>query len=220
MNLIDFILHFDNHLQSFISSYGAFVYGILFLIIFCETGLVFLPLLPGDSLIFAAGSFVAMGQLNYFALLVLIIIASIIGDSVNYYIGNKFGNRIINSRKIKLIKKEHIDKSFAFVEKYGAKAVFLARFMPIIRTMVPFVLGMGQMEYKKFLKFNILGGILWVSLFINLGYFFGNIKVVKEHFSLIILAIIFISLMPIMYSVVRSIFSKRKVILDEEKREN
>lgn len=197
MNPIDFILHFDAYMQGFISSYGGLVYLILFGIIFCETGLVFAPILPGDSLIFAAGAFAGIGKLDYFVSLILITVAAILGDSLNYFIGHKFGKAILNSPKHKFIKQEHLDKSYQFVGKYGSKAVFLARFMPIIRTIVPFVLGIGELEYSKFLKYNILGGIVWVGLFLNLGYFFGNIAYVKDHFSLIILTIVLISLLPI-----------------------
>ena len=203
--LIDFILHFDKHMAVFISTYGLWVYGILFGIIFCETGLVFLPFLPGDSLIFVGGAFAAIGDINYFVLLFLVMLAAIAGDSVNYFIGRKFGEKIINSTK--LIKPKHLESAQSFIKKHGGKSLFLARFIPIIRTIVPFVLGMGNMEYKKFLKFNVLGGVTWVLLFLNLGYFFGNVPIVKEHFSLILIGIIFISLLPVIIGIVKSVIS-------------
>ena len=207
MGIIDFILHIDKHLDMFISTYGLWVYGILFGIIFCETGLVFLPFLPGDSIIFAAGAFAAIGSMNYFVLLFLIMFAAIAGDSVNYFIGKKFGEKIISSTK--LIKPKHLESAQAFIKKHGGKSLFLARFIPIIRTIVPFVLGMGSMEYKKFLKFNVLGGVTWVLLFLNLGYFFGNVPIIKNHFSLIIIGIIFISVLPMIIGIVKNLFMKK-----------
>jgi membrane-associated protein len=211
-------------MQGFINNYGILVYLILFVIIFCETGLVFAPFLPGDSLIFAAGAFAGLSELNYFLLLIVIIAAAILGDSLNYLIGNKFGKAIINSKKHRFIKQEHLDRSYEFVKKYGSKAVFLARFMPIIRTIVPFVLGFGKLDYRKFIKYNILGAIVWVGLFLNLGYFFGNISYVKDHFSLILLTIIFISLIPIISAFIQSKMkvrvSKKGLVHEEDQRNN
>ena len=206
MEIIDFILHINEYIGTFINEYGNFIYVILFLIIFCETGLVFLPFLPGDSLIFAAGAFAAIGELNIFLLWILIVIAAILGDTVNYEIGKHFGKKILNNKKIIIIKKENLQKAEDLVAKYGGAAVFIARFMPIIRTIVPFVVGIGQLHYPKFIKFNALGGIIWVTLFIIIGYLFGNIPAVKDHFTLIILAIIFLSLLPIIIA-----FIKRKI---------
>ncbi len=208
MEIIDFILHINEYIGTFINEYGNFIYVILFLIIFCETGLVFLPFLPGDSLIFAAGAFAAIGELNIFLLWILIVIAAILGDTVNYEIGKHFGKKILNNKKITIIKKENLQKAEDLVAKYGGAAVFIARFMPIIRTIVPFVVGIGQLHYPKFIKFNALGGIIWVTLFIIIGYLFGNIPAVKEHFTLIILAIIFLSLLPIIIAFIKNKLKK------------
>lgn len=209
MEIIDFILHINEYIGTFINEYGNFIYVILFLIIFCETGLVFLPFLPGDSLIFAAGAFAAIGELNIFLLWILIVIAAILGDTVNYEIGKHFGKKILNNKKITIIKKENLQKAEDLVAKYGGAAVFIARFMPIIRTIVPFVVGIGQLHYPKFIKFNALGGIIWVTLFIIIGYLFGNIPAVKNHFTLIILAIIFLSLLPIIIAFIKNKLKKK-----------
>ena len=208
MEIIDFILHINEYIGTFINEYGNFIYVILFLIIFCETGLVFLPFLPGDSLIFAAGAFAAIGELNIFLLWILIVIAAILGDTVNYEIGKHFGKKILNNKKITIIKKENLQKAEDLVAKYGGAAVFIARFVPIIRTIVPFVVGIGQLHYPKFIKFNALGGIIWVTLFIIIGYLFGNIPAVKDHFTLIILAIIFLSLLPIIIAFIKNKLKK------------
>jgi len=208
MPIIDFILHCNEYIGQFINEYGAFVYVILFLIVFCETGLVFLPFLPGDSLLFAAGTFAAIGEMNIFLLLIILIGAAVIGDTVNYEIGKKFGNVILKSKRFKMIKQENVDKGNALINKYGGAAVFIARFMPIVRTMVPFLVGMGKLEYRKFIKFNASGAIVWVTLFLMLGYFFGNIPAVEEHFTLILLAIIFISLLPLIISAIKTWLKK------------
>ena len=210
MIIVDFILHCDDYIGLFINNYGALVYLILFAIIFCETGLVFLPFLPGDSLIFAAGTFAGIGQLNFWILMILIISAAIIGDTINYEIGKHFGRKLLDNKKFTIIKKENLDKADALISKYGSLAVFIARFMPIIRTIVPFVVGMGRLNYKKFITFNALGGITWVTLFLCLGYFFGNIPFVAEHFSLIIIAIVFISIIPIIYAFIKGKLDKNK----------
>lgn len=209
MEIIDFILHINEYIGTFINEYGNFVYAILFIIIFCETGLVFLPFLPGDSLIFAAGAFAAIGELNIFFLWILIILAAVLGDTVNYEIGKHFGKKILNNKKFTIIKEENLKKAEDLVAKYGGAAVFIARFMPIIRTIVPFVVGIGQLHYPKFIKFNALGGIIWVTLFIVIGYLFGNIPAVKEHFTLIILAIIFLSLLPIIIAFIKNKLKKK-----------
>ena len=209
MVIVDFILHCDDYIGLFINNYGALVYLILFAVIFCETGLVFLPFLPGDSLIFAAGTFAGIGQLNFWFLIVLIILAAIIGDTVNYEIGKHFGRKLLDNKKFTIVKKENLDKADALIAKYGSLAVFIARFMPIIRTIVPFVVGMGKLDYKKFITFNALGGITWVTLFLCLGYFFGNIPFVADHFSLIIIAIVFISIIPIIYAFVKGKLEKK-----------
>ena len=209
MEIIDFILHINEYIGTFINEYGNFVYAILFIIIFCETGLVFLPFLPGDSLIFAAGAFAAIGELNIFLLCILIVIAAILGDTVNYEIGKHFGKKILNNKKFTIIKEENLKKAEDLVAKYGGAAVFIARFMPIIRTIVPFVVGIGQLHYPKFIKFNALGGLIWVTLFITIGYLFGNIPAVKDHFTLIILAIIFLSLLPIIIAFIKNKLKKK-----------
>lgn len=209
MEIIDFILHINEYIGTFINEYGNFVYAILFIIIFCETGLVFLPFLPGDSLIFAAGAFAAIGELNIFLLWILIVIAAILGDTVNYEIGKHFGKKILNNKKFTIIKEENLKKAEDLVAKYGGAAVFIARFMPIIRTIVPFVVGIGQLHYPKFIKFNALGGLIWVTLFITIGYLFGNIPTVKDHFTLIILAIIFLSLLPIIIAFIKNKLKKK-----------
>lgn len=210
MVIVDFILHCDDYIGLFINNYGALVYLILFAVIFCETGLVFLPFLPGDSLIFAAGTFAGIGQLNFWLLLVLIIFAAVIGDTINYEIGKHFGRKLVNNKKFTIVKQENLDKADTLISKYGSLAVFIARFMPIIRTIVPFVVGMGRLDYKKFLTFNALGGITWVSLFLCLGYFFGNIPFVADHFSLIIIAIVLISVVPIIYAFIKGKLNKKK----------
>lgn len=210
MFLIDFILHIGDYIGNFIELYGAFTYAILFLVIFIETGLVIMPFLPGDSLIFAAGAFVALGQLNYFWVFILLIIAAVAGDNINYLIGKKIGQKIIESKKVKYLNEKNLNKAHDLINKHGAKAVLLARFMPIIRTIVPFIAGMGEMDHKRFTIYNFIGGIIWVTLFINLGYFFGNTEVVKENFTLVILAIIAISLLPIVIEAIRNMVKKKK----------
>lgn len=202
MIIIDFILHCNQYIGDFIANYGDLIYLLLFAIIFCETGLVFLPFLPGDSLIFAAGAFAASSNLNLGILFLIIIGAAIIGDTVNYEIGKHLGRKIINNGK--LIKKENLDKADALIQKYGSAAVLIARFMPIVRTIVPFVVGMGKLDYKKFIPFNAIGGVIWGTLFIMIGYLFGNIPAVQEHFSLIMIAIIFISICPIIIAFIKS----------------
>jgi membrane-associated protein len=196
--LIDFILHIDVHLGELISVYGLLVYLILFVIIFIETGLVFTPFLPGDSLLFAAGAFAALGSLNPVLVFLLLSAAAILGDTTNYWIGHFFGEKIIANPKIPL-NKNHIEETKKFFFKHGGKTIFLARFVPIVRTFAPFVAGIGKMEYSKFISYNIFGGITWVALLTFAGYFFGNVPFIKHNFSLAILGIIFISLLPIIY---------------------
>ena len=210
MELINFILHINDYIGQFIIDYGPFVYAILFLIVFCETGLVFLPFLPGDSLIFASGTFAAIGQMNFPLLLLILIVAAILGDTINYEIGKHFGKKILNNKKIKLVKEENLEKADNLIKKYGGAAVFIARFMPIIRTIVPFVVGMGKLQYRKFIKYNALGAVTWVTLFLTIGYLFGNIPAVKSHFTLILLAIIFLSLLPVLIAFIKNKISKKK----------
>jgi membrane-associated protein len=193
--LIDLILHLDAHLAAVIQAYGVWTYAFLFLIIFIETGLVIFPFLPGDSLLFAAGTFAAMGSLNIYVLVILLSAAAILGDTVNYWIGHAIGPKAF-SGDIRFLKKEYLDRTHAFYEKHGGKTIILARFIPIIRTFAPFVAGIGAMTYGHFIMYNVVGGVAWVTLFTLLGYFFGSIPIVQENFSLVVLAIIIISVMP------------------------
>lgn len=201
--LIDFILHIDTHLGQIISTYGTATYAIMFFVIFIETGLVFTPFLPGDSLLFAAGAFAALGSLNIFVLLGLMIVAAVLGDTCNYWIGHFFGEKLIANPRVPL-KKEHIDKTQKFFEKYGGKTIILARFVPIVRTFAPFVAGVGKMNYGKFISFNVIGGIAWVLIATLAGFFFGNIPFVRDNFSIVILVIIVISVLPMILEIVKS----------------
>jgi membrane-associated protein len=201
--LIEFILHIDKHLGEIIKNYGTFTYLILFFIIFAETGFVITPFLPGDSLLFAAGVFASLGSFNILILLSILILAAILGDTANYWIGHFFGEKIVRNPKIP-IKKDHIEKTNRFFEKHGGKTIILARFVPIVRTFAPFVAGAGQMNYGKFISYNIIGGILWVSIFTLSGFFFGNIPLVKKNFSLVVIVIILISLVPMIIEVVKN----------------
>ncbi len=196
---IDFILHLDKHLSQLVSQYGLLTYFILFAIIFTETGFVVTPFLPGDSLLFAAGAIASLGSLNIWGIVALLIVAAILGDTVNYWIGHFFGRKIVDNPKIKFINQEHIDKTEQFYKKHGAKTIILARFVPIVRTFAPFVAGVGTMNYGKFITYNVIGGVVWVSLFTLLGYFFGNIPIIQENFHYAVFAIIGLSLIPIAY---------------------
>jgi membrane-associated protein len=195
INLIDIFLHLDEHLANVIRTYGVWTYAILFTIIFLETGVVVTPFLPGDSLLFAAGALAATGAMDVHWLFVLLTVAAILGDTVNYWIGHTIGPRAF-SGNIRFLKKEYLDRTHQFYEKYGGKAIVLARFVPIVRTFAPFVAGVGSMTYGKFIFYNIFGGVLWCLLFVYGGYFFGNLPFVKENFELVIIAIILLSLLP------------------------
>lgn len=208
-DLFGFVLHVDKYIGEIISRFGVWAYVILFLIVFVETGLVFMPFLPGDSLLFAAGAFAAMGSFNIVVLLLLLWSAAILGDTVNYWIGHFFGQKLIDNPKIP-INAEHIHKTHLFFAKHGGKAIFLARFVPIVRTMAPFVAGIGKMDYKKFLEFNVTGGFCWTFGFTLLGYFFGNIPVVQKNFSLVVFAIIGISVVPIFIEFIKAKTAKSK----------
>lgn len=205
---IDFILHIDEHLDYFVGQYGALTHLILFLVVFCETGLVVTPFLPGDSLIFAAGALAAdvNGSLNVFGLWVLLIVAAVLGDTVNYQIGKSFGRQLVNRR---VIKQRYIDKTEGFFERHGGKTIIIARFIPIVRTFAPFVAGVGRMSYSYFFRYNIVGGLAWVTLFLWAGFFFGKLPLVEENFSLVIMAIIAISFLPPIITWLRSRLSKK-----------
>lgn len=208
-SLFDFILHIDVHLGQLLIQYGTLTYAILFGIVFIETGLVFFPFLPGDSLLFASGAFAAIGSLNLFVVILIYISAAILGDTANYWIGHFFGEKLIANPRLP-IKKEHIDETQKFFDKYGGNTIILARFIPIVRTFAPFVAGIGKMHYSTFISYNAIGGIAWVLIGTLLGYFFGNIPFVKENFSLIILAIIFISIIPMLIPVAKKQLAKLK----------
>lgn len=208
MNFIEEVLHFDKYIPIIMDNYGVLIYVLLFLIIFCETGLVVTPFLPGDSIIFACGALAAVSGMNILVLIVVFFSAAILGDGTNYLIGKKLGERFVNSNN-RFIKKSYIDKAQSFYEKYGSKAIVLARFVPIVRTFAPFVAGIGKMCYKKFGVFNIIGGTIWVSLFLSLGFFFGNIPVIKNNFSLVTIGIILISLLPVLVEVIKHMNSAK-----------
>jgi len=193
---IDFFLHLDKHLAEVIASYGVYTYVLLFVIIFLETGLVVTPILPGDSLLFAAGTFAALGSLHVGVVFGLLAVAAVLGDTVNYAIGKYLGPKVFHFPKSRFFNPEHLKKTHAFYEKYGGKTIIIARFVPIVRTFAPFVAGIGAMTYPKFLAYNIVGGIAWVAICVFAGYFFGNLPFVRQNFSLVILAIIVISVMP------------------------
>lgn len=202
--IVDFILHIDKHLLEIVTEYRNWTYLILFLIIFAETGLVIIPFLPGDSLLFAAGALCAQEQtgLNIVVLIVLLILAAILGDGINYRIGRLIGPKVFQ-RDYRFLNKEHLEKTHQFYEKHGGKTIIFARFIPIIRTFAPFVAGVGYMNRKRFTSYNIAGGVLWVLSFSLLGYFFGNLPIIKKNFTLVIFAIIFISVAPVFIELIR-----------------
>jgi membrane-associated protein len=199
--LIDLFLHLDDHLSAVISQYGTWTYALLFFVIFMETGFVVTPFLPGDSLLFAAGTFAGLGDLNLWLLLGLLIVAAFLGDTVNYWIGHYLGER---AYKIKWIKQEYIERTHAFFEKHGGKTIFLARFVPIVRTFAPFVAGIGRMSYGYFVSYNIIGGIVWVCVFTVAGYLFGNVPFVQDNFTLVVIAIIFVSIVPVLIEALKA----------------
>lgn len=203
LKAVDIALHVDRYLGDIIQNYGAWSYGIMFVIIFIETGLVVMPFLPGDSLLFAAGAFAAIGAFEPWLLIVLISAAAITGDTVNYWIGYFTGPKVFHRENSRFLKKEYLERTHEFYERHGGKTIFLARFIPIIRTFAPFVAGIGKMNYGHFIAYNVFGGIFWPLLFVGAGYFFGNMPIVKEYFSLVILAIIIISVLPIAIEVVK-----------------
>jgi membrane-associated protein len=208
--LIDILVHLDEYLAEVVQNYGVWTYLLLFIVIFCETGLVITPFLPGDSLLFAAGALAALGGLNIVWLIILLSLTAILGDTVNYWIGNYIGPRAF-SGNIRFLRKEYLDRTHAFYERHGGKTIILARFIPIVRTFAPFVAGIGAMIYGRFLTYNIVGGIAWVMLFTLAGYYFGNLPVVQHNFSLVIVAIIAISLAPMVFEFLKSRLAKQPV---------
>lgn len=217
-SILDFILHLDDHLFAMIQDYGLWIYAILFLIIFVETGLVIMPLLPGDSLLFAAGTFCAgvvneageKAELNLWLVLILLIVAAIIGDGLNYYFGRAIGLKVLHwkIRGRQLVKQKYIDQTHEFYEKHGPKTIIIARFVPIVRTFAPFVAGIGEMKYSKFIRFNIIGGVAWVIGLTLLGYFFGNLPFVQKNFEMVIFGIIGLSLLPMVIEIIRAKMKK------------
>lgn len=211
--IIDFILHIDRHLLELVENYGVWVYAILFLIVFCETGLVVTPFLPGDSLLFVAGALAASnvtGDFNIIILNIILITAAILGDGVNYTIGRFFGEKLFSNPDSKIFKQSYLEKTHHFYEKHGGKTIILARFVPIVRTFAPFVAGMGHMGYKHFAAFNVIGGVIWVVLFTLLGYFVGTIEWVQQNLKLLMIAIIFLSIVPAIVEVIRERAKSKK----------
>lgn len=203
-------MHLDKHLSTVIQNYGVWTYMILFLIIFCETGLVIAPLLPGDSLLFAAGAFAAVGSLDPVWLFILLTIAAVAGDTLNYWIGHYMGPKVFQQNGSRFFKKEYLERTHQFYERHGGKTIIIARFMPIIRTFAPFVAGVGSMSYWRFISYNIIGGVAWIALFIFGGYMFGNIPAVKHNFTLVIIGIIFVSILPGFIEFLRHRYGKVK----------
>jgi len=209
-DLIDFILHIDRHLLELCNAYGTWVYAILFLIIFCETGFVVTPFLPGDSLLFAVGSLAAIGALDFTFSIVLLIAAAVLGDTVNYWIGNYVGPKVFHQEHGRLLNKEYLIRTHQFYEKHGGKTIVIARFLPIIRTFAPFVAGIGSMTYRRFIVYNVFGGALWVLLFIPAGYFFGSVPLIKNNFSLVIIVIVLIPGIPCVVEFIRIQLKRRR----------
>lgn len=203
MYFFDLILHLDKHLPEIMAAYGHLIYAILFMVVFCETGLVVTPFLPGDSLLFACGALAATAPegMDIKIITVIFLVSAVLGDACNYMIGEHLGMKMINSPK-SLIKKEHIDKAADFYAKHGHKAIFLARFVPIVRTFAPFVAGIGKMHYLTFAHYNVIGAVVWVTLFVGGGYFFGNIPLIKQNFTLVTLGIVIFSVLPVLYEFV------------------
>ena len=209
--LIDFVLHIDRHLAALSASYGLWIYAVLFLIVFCETGLVVTPVLPGDSLLFAAGAVAAAsaGSLNVHLMAALLLAAAILGDAANFAIGRYFGKKLFANPQSKIFKQQYLHKTEAFYQKYGGKTIVLARFVPIVRTFAPFVAGMGNMHYGRFIRYNILGALAWVLLLVYAGYWFGNIPWVKERFGLVLIAIVAVSLLPVLAEAVKAKYGRK-----------
>ena len=208
-SLIDFILHIDQHLIELTQTYGLWIYAILFLIVFCETGLVVTPFLPGDSLLFAAGAVAALGGLNVHMAAALLLAAAVIGDAANFAIGKYFGEKLFAKPDSRVFKREYLDKTHAFYEKYGGKTIILARFVPIVRTFAPFVAGMGDMHYGRFIRYNIIGALVWVGLLTYAGYFFGELPAVKNNFGLVVIGIIVVSVLPMAVEIAKAKWGKK-----------
>ena len=208
-SLIDFILHIDQHLIELAQTYGLWIYAILFLIVFCETGLVVTPFLPGDSLLFAAGAVAALGGMNVHIAAALLLAAAVIGDAANFAIGKYFGEKLFAKPDSRVFKREYLDKTHAFYEKYGGKTIILARFVPIVRTFAPFVAGMGDMHYGRFIRYNIIGALMWVGLLTYAGYFFGELPVVKNNFGLVVIGIIAVSVLPMAVEIAKAKWGKK-----------
>ena len=208
-SLIDFILHIDQHLIELTQTYGLWIYAILFLIVFCETGLVVTPFLPGDSLLFAAGAVAALGGMNVHMAAALLLAAAVIGDAANFAIGKYFGEKLFAKPDSRVFKREYLDKTHAFYEKYGGKTIILARFVPIVRTFAPFVAGMGDMHYGRFIRYNIIGALVWVGLLTYAGYFFGELPVVKNNFGLVVIGIIAVSVLPMAVEIAKAKWGKK-----------
>ena len=208
-SLIDFILHIDQHLIELTQTYGLWIYAILFLIMFCETGLVVTPFLPGDSLLFAAGAVAALGGMNVHMAAALLLAAAVIGDAANFAIGKYFGEKLFAKPDSRVFKREYLDKTHAFYEKYGGKTIILARFVPIVRTFAPFVAGMGDMHYGRFIRYNIIGALMWVGLLTYAGYFFGELPVVKNNFGLVVIGIIAVSVLPMAVEIAKAKWGKK-----------
>lgn len=208
-SLIDFVLHIDQHLIELTQTYGLWIYAILFLIVFCETGLVVTPFLPGDSLLFAAGAVAALGGMNVHIAAALLLAAAVIGDAVNFAIGKYFGEKLFAKPDSRVFKREYLDKTHAFYEKYGGKTIILARFVPIVRTFAPFVAGMGNMHYGRFIRYNIIGALMWVGLLTYAGYFFGELPVVKNNFGLVVIGIIVVSVLPMAVEIAKAKWGRK-----------
>jgi len=208
--LIEFFLHIDKHLLDICFQYGTWVYAILFVVIFCETGFVVTPFLPGDSLIFAVGSLAAIGALNIWSAILLLIVAAFMGDTANYFIGHYVGPKIFHKEKVRFLNKEYLERTHSFYEKHGGKTIIIARFLPIIRTFAPFVAGIGSMTYPRFMVYNLIGGVLWVLLFTLGGYYFSTVPFVKENFSLVIVALVLIPGIPAVVEFVHQFLERRK----------
>jgi len=202
-SLLDILLHLDRHLGEIIRDFGVWTYLILFVIVFCETGLVVTPILPGDSLLFAVGTFAALGALDLAVSLIMLSVAAVAGDSINYAIGYRVGPSVFRGERSRWLKREYLNRTHRFYERHGSKTIVIARFVPIVRTFAPFVAGIGRMTYSRFLTYNVAGGIAWIAIFVLGGYFFGNIPVVKRNFTVVIFAIIVISVLPALIEILR-----------------